>query len=133
VVSLALAEEWPLPRRIIGLAVPVILFTGSWASTAAGSPLRRVGLLPFGLVVAVVLYAVPAAIALPGVRLGSSVVVCVAAWCASVPVALVSVERSDHSTAGLLILWVPYISGIAAITLTAVDWYCRRWLRQKAK
>jgi hypothetical protein len=71
-------------------------------------------------------------IALGGVRLGTSFVVCLTAFCVSVPVALMAIERSGSSTAGLLIAWVPLISGIAAVVLTPVDWYCRRALRQPA-
>jgi hypothetical protein len=130
ICGVALLEEWSIRRRVLGLTLPVVVFTVSYASTATGSVMRRISFLPLALVLALALYLLPAMIALGGVRLGTSFVVCVAAFCVAAPVALIAVAQSTSSTAGLLIGWVPIISGTAAVVLTPVDWYCRRVLRE---
>ncbi len=57
---------------------------------------------------------------------------CLLAITMCVPLAIVSAERSTSSTAGLYLLWVPYVASLAALIGAVTDAVLRRICVQRA-
>ena len=122
---------WTIRRRSLGFIVPVLLFAVTASATSSGPVSNRVGRFLPDVAAGAGLYLIPALFVLAFVRLSGPYVGCLLAFCVAVPVALVSIEHSHSSTAGLYILWLPYIGSLAAVVGSLVDAAARRWLLRR--
>jgi hypothetical protein len=117
----AALRPWPVRTRAAVATLPVGTFAVLFAATATGDATRRLSLLPFAIVVGTALLVIPAVFALVFVRRAGPFLAYLVASMVSVPIALVSMIRSTSSTAGLNLMWVPYIASIAVLLAAVLE------------